>query len=172
MTADHLRAAVLLGAATLTALAAAACTTSGTAAGSTETVHWQTVTDGPTTSASVVEQKRMFPNTNFTAALNSWEGATQMVDFQVEKWIPGGANDGHYETDPSRPEIYRLPLAPNVRILSVSSLCSPQATPNLNGVPCTAQQLITGLQGGHMGIADIHVNANDQIDSVKEDYVP
>lgn len=171
MTANRFRAAALLGAAAIAALTTAACTAGGATQGAaTGNVHWQTVSEVPT--ATVVKQKLMFPNTNFTAALNGYDNATQMVDFEVDKWVAGGPDDGHYEADPTRSGRYRLPLAPNVHIVSVSTLCVPHEAPDLNGVPCTAQQLITGLNSGNTGVADIHVNSNDQIDSIKEDYVP
>jgi hypothetical protein len=170
MTGNRVRlgACALLGAATLATLAA--CNASGTAnAGGTD-VQWKTVSAAPASSA--VKQILMFPNTTFTAVIESYDAAARMIDFQVQTWVPGGPDNGHYAADPSKPGIYRLPLAANVRISSVSRLCFTHSTPNMNGTPCTAQQLITGLEQGATGTAEVHVDATDHIDTIKEDYLP
>ena len=166
-------AAVLLGAATLTVLATSACSMSGTvtANGSDATNTWRTVSE-PATSGSVTNQKLMFPDTNFTASIDGYDDAAHMIEFHVVKWAPSDMDQGTYRIDPNKPDQYRLPLAGNARILSVSTLCYTHQMPDLNGVPCSTVQLITGLKNGDKGDADIHVDATDHIDTMKEDYLP
>lgn len=175
MAGNRLGISVLLGAATLTALATAACTASVTPTGDSArstTGNWQTV-GSATSTATQAKQKLMFPDTSFSASIDGYDTAAQMVEFHVVKWVPGPDTEGGYQVDPSKPEQYRLPLAANVKILSVSVLCFTHQMPDMTGTPCTAQQLINGLSNGQQeGFADIHVDATDHIDNMKEDYVP
>jgi hypothetical protein len=176
-------------AATATVLLAAACSGTATVAanGSTATAQWSATqttpaassgtakggeTPQPSTAASAAQQKLQFPNTSFTASINSYDAATQMVTFDVVKFVPGGADNGSFAQDPSKPGHYRLPLAASMQIKAVLSLCPGISEPSASGVSCTKQQFVQALQNGQGGIADLHVDASDHIDAVSERYHP
>lgn len=187
---SRLYSGVLLGAAaTATALLTAACSGTATVAanGSTTTVQRSATQGTPTASSSTVkgaetpqpsttaaapQQKLQFPDTSFTASIDGYDPGTQMVTFEVVKFVPGGPDNGSFAQDPSKPDHYRLPLAASMQIKAVLSLCPGISEPTMPGVSCTKQQFVQALQNGRSGYADLHVDASDHIDAVGERYHP
>lgn len=175
MPRNRFGSAALLGTAALTALVTAtACTATDSAApGGRPRATTPVFSPVPSGSAAPT-QHLMFPGTDFPAAIQGYDDATQMVTFQVRKWVPGGADDGHYDADPAKPGVHRLPLATQVTVTSLSTMCAgvaPSADPTKPST-CTRQQLITGLRDGHGALAQVRVDSTDHIESVKELYTP
>lgn len=180
--------ALLAAAATATVLLTAACSGTATMAsdGSTATVRWSAVQDTPGTQANnsgaensqqtgsnePASQPKLFPNTSFTASLESYDPTVQMVSFQVVKFEPGGPDDGSFTQDPNRPGTYRLPVADNAQITAVLALCPGIEQPMLVGVSCSTEGLVQQLEAGQHAYADVHVDATDHIDAVSERYHP
>ena len=189
--------ALLVAASTATILLTAACSGTATVAakGSTATVHWTAVQDVPAGQASpapstqantsgsgnaqqtggnepVSQQKLLFPDTSFTAFIQSYDATKQMIVFQVVDFQPGGPDDGSFVPDPNRPGIYRLPVTDSAEITGKIALCPEIDKPMVVGVSCDRNDLVQQLQAGRQGYADVHVDATDHIDTVTERYHP
>jgi hypothetical protein len=178
-----LGSAALLASSTLIVLVTAGCTGTATVTGSSSGAPLRsyppltsgaeaTDTAGATTTAAQPILK--FPNTNFPALVEGYDNATQMVTFEVSKWVPGGDDDGHYSDDPAKPGQHRLPLAAQVTVTSFNTMCAgvaPSGDPS-KSMSCTRDQFIQGLKTGSKAIAQVSVDATDHITTVKEIFTP
>lgn len=178
--------ALLAASATATVLLTAACSGTATVAsdGSTTSVHWSTVqgaatapasatqTGGAAPAAPAAQQKLLFPNTSFTASVDSYDATTHMVSFQVVVFQPGGPDDGTFNPDPNRPGTYRLPVTDSAQITGRLSLCPGIDQYMSVGVSCDTPDFEKQLSAGRSAYADIHVDSADRIDAVSERYHP
>ena len=178
MTANRLR--VLSGAflgVTAIAVLTAACTGTATvsANGTTVAVHASAGPNAPSSTppaTTTASTPHLFSSTSFTAAIDSYDPATQMLSFRVVKYTPGGPDDGAFAPDPSNLGHFQLPLADTMQIKAVLSLCPGISQPQLSGVACSKQQFVQALRNGQNGYADLHVDATGHIDAVSERYHP
>jgi hypothetical protein len=188
---------LLASATTAVALLTAACSGTATVAtnGSTTTVRWSAGQDTPSARDSTPPDTRastsdsggtrqtggnepanqrhlLFPNTSFTASIQSYDATTDMVSFQVVDFQPGGPDDGSFTQDPNRPGTYRLPVAGTAQITGVLALCPGIEQLMPVGVSCDKDGLVQQLEAGRQAYADVHVDATDHIDTVSERYHP
>ncbi|GAA5155186.1 hypothetical protein GCM10023321_28100 [Pseudonocardia eucalypti] len=129
----------------------------------------------PPSAAPPSASQLRFPNTDVTAQLVGFDAAAGMVRFQVVHRVAGGADNGHYEPDPSDSATHRLPLAARPTVLSALTLCSTEITVDDRGDgnrPCTREQLVAVLSRGTSVLARLHVDGTDHIDRVSELYQP
>lgn len=197
-TRNRIGSAAMLGAATLTVLLSAAC--NGTVTGSAN-INEPTTTaarytsipagaatvtgtaptgggnsgsgnSGSTPSTTATQAVLKFPGTTFPAQIDSYDSATQMVTFEVLKFVPGGMDDGHYDANPAIPGTHRLQLSDTVAATSVESLCPALGFTDTAGKPCTRQQAIVGLTSGQSILASIRVDPEDHINGINEIYMP
>ncbi|WP_033290342.1 hypothetical protein [Amycolatopsis jejuensis] len=131
-------------------------------------------------SGTVPEKKpapqRKFPNTTQTVAFTGWDAKEYMATFKLMQFQPGGANNGHWVEVPGDTKTYRLPLDAHSETYSALDLCSggtPTVDSNGRGTKwCDQDDLVKALKGDHPPLAEIKVDRDDQITSVKEIYTP
>ncbi|MEV4316723.1 hypothetical protein [Actinocrispum sp. NPDC049592] len=127
-------------------------------------------------SSTVDKSEARFPDTTQTVWLTGYDAKVDMVQFKLTKWQPGGPNNGHYVDVPGDTGVHRLPLASNVTVLSVGTLClsnEMSADSKGNGTaPCSKDVLLKSLKDGIMLVAEIKVDGTDHIAKVSERYTP
>jgi len=121
-----------------------------------------------------VQQVRKFPNTTREVEFTGYDAGVQMVRFQLVTRQAGGPDNGHYVALDGK--TYRLPLQKGGKVLSAASLC-PGESVTIDGQgfgngPCGQNQLLRKLKDGSSILAQISVNGDDQITTVKEIYRP
>ncbi|MEU4245890.1 hypothetical protein AB0F15_00595 [Amycolatopsis sp. NPDC026612] len=120
------------------------------------------------------QQVRKFPNTTQSVQFTGYDAGVQMVRFQLITRQDGGPDGGHYV--PVDGKTYRLPLQKGGTVLSAVSLCPGESiTVDKQGYgngPCSQDQLVQQLKNGTSILAQISVNGDDQISTVKEIYHP
>ncbi|EOD63029.1 hypothetical protein [Amycolatopsis vancoresmycina] len=117
---------------------------------------------------------RKFPNTTQTVQFTGYDAEVRMVRFQLVTRRPGGPDNGQYV--PLDGKTYRLPLQPGGKVFSAASLC-PAESVTIDGEgygngPCTQEQLLRQLQEKNSVLAQVSVNGDDRITTVKEIYHP
>ncbi len=129
-----------------------------------------------TKSSTVDQPEARFPNTTQTVLLTGYDATVDMVQFKLTRWQPGGPNNGHYVDVPGDTGVHRLPLAKNVTVLSVGTLClsnEMSADSKGNGTaPCPTDILLKSLKDGIMLVAEIKVDGTDHIAKVSERFTP
>jgi hypothetical protein len=121
-----------------------------------------------------VRQVRLFPNTAQAVQFTGYDAGVQMVRFQLVTRQEGGPDGSHYV--PLDGKTYRLPLQKGGKVLSAASLC-PGESVTIDGQgygngPCGQDRLLQQLNDGNSVLAQISVNGDDQIATVKEIYHP
>ncbi|WP_344424260.1 hypothetical protein [Amycolatopsis minnesotensis] len=120
--------------------------------------------------------KLRFPNTTQTVQFTGFDNATNMAQFKLMKWKSGGPDDGQYVEVPGDTKTYRLPLHEHGQVYSAATICSGgDVTIDDKGFgskPCTPLELLEALNGGTPPLAQIHVDNDDRIATVKEIYHP
>jgi hypothetical protein len=119
-------------------------------------------------------QVRKFPNTTQEVQFTGYDAGVQMGRFQLVTRQAGGPDNGHYV--PLDGKTYRLPLQKGGKVLSAATLC-PGESVTIDGhgygsAPCGQDQLLQKLKDGNSILAQIIVNGDDQITTVKEIYHP
>ncbi|MFF1608452.1 hypothetical protein ACFVYA_11780 [Amycolatopsis sp. NPDC058278] len=120
------------------------------------------------------EPVRKFPNTTQTVQFTGYDAGVQMVRFQLVTRQQGGPDNSHYV--PVDGKTYRLPLQKGGEVFSAATLC-PGESVTIDGQgygngPCGQDQLLRQLQSGGSVLAQIIVNGDDRITTVKEIYHP
>jgi hypothetical protein len=117
---------------------------------------------------------RKFPNTTQTVLFTGYDAGVQMVRFQLVTRKDGGPDNSQYV--PVDGKTYRLPLQQGGKVLSAASLCPGESvTIDAQGYgngPCSQDRLLQHLKDGGSVLAQISVNGDDQITTVKEIYHP
>jgi hypothetical protein len=116
-----------------------------------------------------------FANKTLTAGLTGYDGKLDMVQFNLVRFVPGGADNGHYDADPADPATHRLPLAKSPMILSAISICSDGLTADAQGnanKTCTKDQLVQALNNSVFPYAALQVDGTDHIAKLSELYAP
>ncbi|WP_425341963.1 hypothetical protein [Amycolatopsis coloradensis] len=107
-----------------------------------------------------VERKRKFPNTTQRVRFTGYDAPLRMARFQL-------MTDG---------KTYRLPLEPGAEVFSAATLCTGESVTiddeGYGNQPCAKEQLIQQVREGNPVLAQITVNGEDQITTVKEIYRP
>jgi hypothetical protein len=121
-----------------------------------------------------VQQVRKFPNTTQEVQFTGYDAGVQMVRFQLVTRRPGGPDNSHYV--PLDGKTYRLPLQRGGKVLSAATLC-PGESVTIDGQgygngPCSQDRLLQQLKDGNPVLAQISVNGDDRITTVKEIYHP
>ena len=119
-------------------------------------------------------QVRKFPNTTQEVQFTGYDAGVRMVRFQLVTRQAGGPDNGHYV--PLDGKTYRLPLQKGGKVFSAATLC-PGESVTVDGqgygsAPCGQDQLLQKLKDGNSILAQINVNGDDQITTVKEIYHP
>jgi hypothetical protein len=119
-------------------------------------------------------QVRKFPNTTQEVQFTGYDAGVQMGRFQLVTRQAGGPDNGHYV--PLDGKTYRLPLQKGGKVLSAATLC-PGESVTIDGhgygsASCGQDQLLQKLKDGNSILAQIIVNGDDQITTVKEIYHP
>ncbi|MEU5258137.1 hypothetical protein [Amycolatopsis sp. NPDC021455] len=117
---------------------------------------------------------RKFPNTTQAVQFTGYDAGVQMVRFQLVTRQEGGPDNSHYV--PLDGKTYRLPLQKGGKVFSAATLC-PVESVTIDGQgygngPCGQNQLLQHLKDGNSILAQISVNGDDQITTVKEIYHP
>ena len=117
---------------------------------------------------------RLFPNTVQAVQFTGYDAGAQMVRFQLVTRQEGGPDGGHYV--PLEGKTYRLPLQKGGKVFSAATLC-PGESVTIDGQgfgngPCGQDRLLQQLKDGNSVLAQISVNGDDQIGTVKEIYHP
>jgi hypothetical protein len=117
---------------------------------------------------------RKFPDTTQEVEFTGYDAGVQMVRFQLVTRQAGGPDNGHYV--PLDGKTYRLPLQKGGKVLSAATLC-PGESVTIDGQgygngPCGQDQLLQKLKDGNSILAQISVNGDDRITTVKEIYQP
>ncbi|MEV5717442.1 hypothetical protein AB0L41_26425 [Amycolatopsis mediterranei] len=117
---------------------------------------------------------RKFPNTTQAVQFTGYDAGVRMVRFQLVTRQDGGPDNSHYV--PLDGKTYRLPLQKGGQVLSAATLC-PGESVTIDGQgygngPCGQDQLLQRLKDGKSILAQISVNGDDQITTVKEIYHP
>lgn len=124
----------------------------------------------PSGGAGEAPQVRKFPNTTQPVQFTGYDAGVQMVRFQLVTRQKGG------QYAPIGGQTYRLPLQKGGKVFSAATLCpSDSVTIDDHGYgnrPCGQDQLIQQLKDGNPALAQISVNGDDQISTVKEIYHP
>jgi hypothetical protein len=119
-------------------------------------------------------QVRKFPNTTQEVQFTGYDAGVRMVRFQLVTRRPGGPDNGHYV--PVDDRTYRLPLQEGGQVLSAATLCPGESVTiddqGYGNAPCGQDQLLRQLKGGTSILAQISVNGDDRITTVKEIYHP
>ncbi|QWF81857.1 hypothetical protein [Amycolatopsis sp. CA-230715] len=120
--------------------------------------------------------KLRFPNTTQTVQFAGFDNSTNMAQFKLMKWKSGGPDGGHYVEVPGDTKTYRLPLHEHGEVYSAATICSNDSVTvddrGFGTTPCTPEQLTEALSGGNPVLAQIHVDGDDRIATVKEIYHP
>ncbi|MEU0796934.1 hypothetical protein ABZ342_43315 [Amycolatopsis sp. NPDC005961] len=121
-----------------------------------------------------VRQVRLFPNTTQAVQFTGYDAGVRMVRFQLVTRQDGGPDNSHYV--PLDGKTYRLPLQEGGKVLSAATLC-PGESVTIDGQgygngPCGQDQLLQKLKDGNSTLAQISVNGDDRIATVKEIYTP
>lgn len=161
-------------AAALAVFATAACSVPVKTGSATPAV---TVAPSARQAAPADAQSRLkFPNSVETVSLEGYDESVRMVRFRLQVYRSGGADNGHYESDPADSAVYRLALADQPEIRSAMDICSNgEPTVDAQGTgtrACTADQLLDALRGGKKPLARIRVDAADHIFQLSEIYRP
>jgi hypothetical protein len=134
------------------------------------------VTPAPTSTGTAPSARALqFPLRQLRVSLTGYDDTVHMVTFVLVTWVPGGPDDGHYTPSPVNPGPHRLALAANPTITALSTVCShgtSTTNPIIDGAPCTPAEFVQTLHAGPDKIADVHVDATDHIDVVRELYHP
>ncbi|WP_328458120.1 hypothetical protein [Amycolatopsis sp. NBC_00438] len=121
-----------------------------------------------------VRQVRLFPNTTQAVQFAGYDAGAQMVRFQLVTRQEGGPDGGHYV--PLEGKTYRLPLQKGGKVLSAATLCPGNSVTiddqGYGNGPCGQDRLLQQLKDGNPVLAQISVNGDDQIATVKEIYHP
>lgn len=121
-----------------------------------------------------VQQVRLFPNTTQAVQFTGYDAGVQMVRFQLVTRQEGGPDNSHYV--PLDGKTYRLPLQKGGKVLSAATLCPGESVTIDNqgygNGPCGQDRLLQQLKDGNSMLAQISVNGDDQITTVKEIYHP
>ncbi|MFG1642815.1 hypothetical protein ACGFMK_21200 [Amycolatopsis sp. NPDC049252] len=117
---------------------------------------------------------RLFPNTTQTVQFAGYDAGVQMVRFQLVTRQDGGPDNSHYV--PLDGKTYRLPLQKGGKVFSAATLC-PGESVTIDGQgygngPCSQDRLLQQLKDANPVLAQISVNGDDQIATVKEIYHP
>lgn len=169
-------------AATLVGLGATACQT-GTQAAAPPATPTQTTgsftpvpavtpvvtpTSGAATGTTAAPVRQLkFPNTDLDVRFVKYDTKNKLVEFQKVTQA-AGSRAANLVPDPKDPGIHELPMKPGTTIESVDpqgfsfETCPPTS--------CTADDVMASVIGHLQGSfwAHIHVNASDQIDSVRQ----
>lgn len=117
---------------------------------------------------------RKFPNTTQEVQFTRYDAGVRMVRFQLVTRQKGGADGGHYV--PLDGKTYRLPLQQGGKVLGAATLCPGESVTvddqGYGNAPCGQEQLLQQLKNGNSILAQISVNDDDQITTVKEIYHP
>jgi len=117
---------------------------------------------------------RKFPNTTQEVQFTGYDAGVQMVRFQLVTRQTGGPDNSHYV--PLDGKTYRLPLQKGGKVLSAATLCPGESVTiddqGYGNGPCGQDRLLQQLKSGNSMIAQISVNGDDQITTVKEIYHP
>jgi hypothetical protein len=117
---------------------------------------------------------RKFPNTTQEVQFAGYDAGVQMVRFQLVTRQKGGPDNSHWV--PLDGKTYRLPLQKGGKVFSAATLC-PGESVTIDGQgygngPCGRNELLEHLKDGNSILAQITVNGDDQITTVKEIYHP
>nr|WP_052479047.1 hypothetical protein [Kibdelosporangium sp. MJ126-NF4] len=119
---------------------------------------------------------RKFPNTSRIAVLVGYNEQAGMVEFRLQRWVPGGAAEKHLDDVPGDIGTHRLPLADAATVRSALSICpTDQPVVDNEGYgaeKCSRQRLVTTLREGNSVNAKIDVDGADRIARVAEIYTP
>jgi len=119
-------------------------------------------------------QVRLFPNTTHAVRFTGYDAGVRMVRFQVVTRQEGGPDGSHYV--PLEGKTYRLPLQKGGEVFSAASLCPGNSVTiddhGYGNGPCGQDRLLQQLKDGNPVLAQISVNGDDQITTVKEIYHP
>ncbi|HWC83958.1 MAG TPA: hypothetical protein VG756_28700 [Pseudonocardiaceae bacterium] len=122
-------------------------------------------------------QQLQFPGKTLNVLLAGYDETTNMVQFQLARYVPAPTDNGGYEADPGNPGTHRLPLTANANVLSAADFCpgSGEATIGDDGLgttPCSTAQFVSYLRSGGKDAAQLKVDGSDHIASVAEIYHP
>jgi predicted component of type VI protein secretion system len=169
------RVLLAVAAAGLVGLTAAGCASSSAAPTPAGPVA-QSTTAGPATSSpatgagapvAVAVAKLQFPNTSDDVEFTGYDAKNNMARFHKVVQAPGVPH-ADLIPDPSDPATHELPMAPGAKITSID----PNGFPFETCPPthCTVDDVIASVIGHENDafFAHIHVNAADQIDSVRQ----
>ncbi|MFK0251267.1 hypothetical protein ACIQUM_41775 [Amycolatopsis azurea] len=118
------------------------------------------------------KQVRKFPNSTHSVQFTGYDADVRMARFQLT--VPGKGGDAR----PVDGKTYRLPLQPGGKVFSAATLCPSESgtvtidDAGLGNGPCSQDKLIQQLTEGNPVRAQISVNGDDRIASVKEIYHP
>lgn len=158
-------------AAALAVVVTAACSAPATTGSATVVVTTASSTQ-QATQTDATQARLKFPNSMETVLLEGYDESVRMARFRMQVYRPGGADNGHWETDPTDPVAHRLALADRPDIRSARDICSNgQVTLDAQGTgvrPCTAAQLVDALRAGRKILTRIRVDAADHIFEVVE----
>ncbi len=167
------RVLLAVAAAGLVGLTAAGC--SSPSAAPTSPVVQATSTGAPSapatattaTAKAVAAAKLQFPNTNDDVEFTGYDAKNNMAQFHKVVQAPG-VSHADLIPDPSDPATHELPMAPGAKITSID----PNGFPFETCPPthCTSDDMIASVisHENNAFFAHIHVNAGDQIDSVRQ----
>jgi len=117
---------------------------------------------------------RKFPNTTEAVQFTGYDAGAQMVRFQLVTRQEGGPDNSHYV--PLDGKTYRLPLQKGGKVFSAATLCPGESvtidSQGYGSAPCGQNQLLQKLKDGNSILAQISVDGDDQITTVKEIYHP
>lgn len=115
-------------------------------------------------------QVRKFPNSTQPVQFTGYDASTRMVRFQLITQQKGG------QSAPVDGKTYRLPLQKGGEVFSAATLCPSESVTiddqGYGNLPCDQDQLIQQLKDGNPVLAQISVNGDDRIATVKEIYRP
>ncbi|VVJ17400.1 Uncharacterised protein [Amycolatopsis camponoti] len=121
-----------------------------------------------------VRQVRLFPNTTQAVQFTGYDAGVRMVRFQLVTRQDGGPDNSHYV--PLDGKTYRLPLQEGGKVLSAATLCPGESVTiddqGYGNGPCAQDRLLQKLKDGTSTLAQISVNGDDRIATVKEIYTP
>ncbi|MFC3453341.1 hypothetical protein [Amycolatopsis speibonae] len=115
------------------------------------------------------QQVRKFPNSTQSVQFTGYDAGVRMVRFQL-------ITRQGTETAPVDGRTYRLPLQKGGKVFSAATLCPAESVTiddqGYGNRPCGQEQLIQQLKDGNPVLAQISVNGDDRIATVKEIYHP
>ncbi|MDT8913034.1 hypothetical protein [Amycolatopsis sp. PS_44_ISF1] len=128
----------------------------------------------PSAGTAPAPAPRKFPNTTQQVQFTGYDSAEDMIRFQLVAHHDGGPDDGTW--DPVDDTTYRLPIQSGAEVLSAATMCPGEsATIGDDGLgtgPCSRDELLEKLKDVHPILAQIVVNGDDRITSIKEIYHP